>query len=299
MTIEPRRLLHLLAVARAGTFGKAAQQLRVSQPALSKSIAALEHSVGVRVMERSRKGATLTDFGRMLCDRAQAIESLLDAADDEVKLTKLGQRGTLRVGASPVGCVGVVPEAVAMLTTAVPNAEVTITEMQDDALLEGLMKGAIDVAISPSGSRKDPNDIECQPLFFDKLVVACARTNPLAKRRLSSLKQISGARFVMPAPGTSIYSQIEGLFSTAGVRWPELVITSNSLLLIKSMVRADHAITIISDQMIRPEVSAGWFTAIPLREKVAVREISIRRWKLAPPNALLDRFIFCLAAVVH
>jgi len=53
------------------------------------------------------------------------------------------------------------------------------------------------------------------------------------------------------------------------------------------------------DLMIQPEVSAGWFAAVPLREKIAAREISIRRWKLAPPNALLDRFIVCLAAVVH
>lgn len=297
MTIEPRRLLHLLAVAEAGTFGKAAQHLRVTQPALSTSIAHLERSLGARLLERSRRGATLTEHGRLLCGRARAMRGLLEMAEDESRRLKLGQEGTLRIGVSPVGCVAVVPQAVARLAQSSPDAAITVSEMQDAALVEMLLDGSLDLAISPAGSRRDPKEIERKPLFHDRLVVALARTHPLARRRTLRLADLVDCPMVLPAPDTSLHRQIEGLFESAGASWPRLSLVSNSILFIKSMVQAGHALTIISDLMIEPEVAAGKVAAVPFSESAGQREICMRRWKFAPPNALLDRFVDCLQSV--
>ncbi len=294
MTIDPRRLLHLLAVAQAGTFGKAARDLRISQPALSNSIATLERSLGVKLLDRSRRGASLTDHGRLVSERAGALDALLSTTLNDLQRAKLGLDGTLRVGVSPVGCVAVVPEAVAMLAEDLPGAAITITELHDDVLIDQLTRGAIDIAISPTGLNRDPAGMECEPLFVDRLVVAVSRANPLAGRSVTSLKQISGSRFIMPARDTEIYRHINGLFTNSGTTWPSRVITSNSLLLIKTMVRKDDAITIISDRMIAPEISAGWIAAVGLREKIAKRQICIRRMRRAPPSTLVDRFVMCL-----
>jgi DNA-binding transcriptional LysR family regulator len=73
MRIDPRRLLDLLAVARHGSFSGAAEALGVSQPGLSQSIALLEHGLGVRVLERSRHGARLTEPGEALVFHARAL----------------------------------------------------------------------------------------------------------------------------------------------------------------------------------------------------------------------------------
>ena len=73
--MEPdyRQLMYLLAIAECGSFSRAAAKLRMSQPALSNSIAALERALGVRVLDRTRNGATLTDFGRLLANHAEAL----------------------------------------------------------------------------------------------------------------------------------------------------------------------------------------------------------------------------------
>ena len=107
---DPKRLLDLLAIARHGSYTQAAAALGVSQPALSNSITALEKTLGVRVLERTRHGATLTDFGRLLASHAEALQSALSRASGDVALKKDGMAGSLAIGVSPVACVDIVPD---------------------------------------------------------------------------------------------------------------------------------------------------------------------------------------------
>lgn len=294
MTIDPRRLIHLLAIARAGTLGKAALELRVSQPALSNSIAALERSVGGRVMDRSRRGVSLNELGQRLFDRAEAMESILRTAEEDVQLKRLGLVGELRIGVSPVGCVAVVPKAVTLLREAIPLADVTVHELEDGELVDRLLKGTLDLAISPSGSRSEPKGISSQLLFSDRLVVAASRLNLLSRKRSVSIKQLSTMPLALPSRDTAIYRQIEGLFAASGARWPRSSISSNSLQFIKSMVRENSAVAIISNRIIEPEVTAGWVAAVQLKECPSTRDILVRRWKNAPRNVLVDRLVECL-----
>src|SRR5262245_50964973 len=106
--MDPRRLVELLRIAEHGSYTRAAAAQGISQPALSNSIAILEKSLGVRVLERTRNGATLTEFGRLLTTYAEALQSLLSRAADDVRLKKLGMEGSLVVGVSPVACVELV-----------------------------------------------------------------------------------------------------------------------------------------------------------------------------------------------
>ena len=93
MVLDPKRLLDLLSIAESGSFTKAAAARRVSQPALSNSMAVLEKALGVRVLERSRSGAVLTDYGRLLATHAQALTNLLARASEDVRLKKQGLEG--------------------------------------------------------------------------------------------------------------------------------------------------------------------------------------------------------------
>src|SRR5262245_45708592 len=86
--IDPKRLIELLRIAEHGSYTRAAAAQGVSQPALSNSIAVLEKSLGVRVLERTRHGATLTDVGRLLASHAAALDSVLARAAGEVALKK-------------------------------------------------------------------------------------------------------------------------------------------------------------------------------------------------------------------
>jgi len=294
MTIDPRRLLHLLAVADAGGFGKASRNLGISQPALSKSIAVLERAAGVKLLDRSRRGASLTTFGELLVERSRALGSLIERAEVDLQRSIAGLDGAIKIGVSPVGCVAIVPEAVAQLANEAPDATISIREFEDEHLRNLLLRGELDVVINPDTPQQERKGIVAEPLFRDRLVVAVGPGNPLADRGWLTLRQIANCRFAMPMPETAMYRMIEGLFASASLPLPAHIVFCSSVPMIKSLLRNYDAVTLISDRMIEPETSIGWIKGVRIRGRLEERQISIRRLRDTRPTPLVRRFIECL-----
>ncbi len=113
--IDPRALRTFLAVCRANSISGGARLLNISQPSVSIAIAQLEQSIGATLLERSRAGIALTAEGRVLLRRAQAMEGLLKDAEEELRLSRQGIAGPLRVGGTPGALVSLLPGAVRFL----------------------------------------------------------------------------------------------------------------------------------------------------------------------------------------
>lgn len=294
MTIDPKRLLELLSIAETGSFTKAAATRRVSQPALSNSMALLEKALGVRVLERNRSGAVLTDYGRLLATHAQALSSLLARADDDVRLKKQGLEGVLTVGASPLACVALVPGAVAEVERKSPNIRVEIYERPDDQLMHGLRTGEFDVTVSPAGAASDPPDVTGEALMNDVSVVTVRRQHPLARRRHITLKELRDVRWVFPSAHTGMWRHIEALFAAENMPWPANYVTTNSVLALRSLVlRADN-VTILSPHLMKLELAAGQLVGIPLRQRHFIREIVLRTRRNVALSPLAERFVAAL-----
>ncbi|MCK9914835.1 LysR family transcriptional regulator [Microbacteriaceae bacterium K1510] len=294
MTLDPKRLMELLSIAETGSFTKAAAARRVSQPALSNSMAVLEKALGVRVLDRSRSGAALTEYGRLLTAHAQALSALLARAADDVRLRRQGLEGLLTIGASPLACVDLVPNAVAAVERKSPNVRVQVEERPDDQLIHGLRTGAFDVTVSPSGAEGDAPDIVCEPLISDVPVVMVRRRHPLARRRRVTLKELSGARWVFPSAHTAMWRHIEALFAAGDVAWPVNYVSTNSVLALRSLVMRTDSVTISSPHLMKLELAAGRLVGIPLAKPHFVREIVFRTRRDQPLSPLATRFVAAL-----
>jgi LysR family pca operon transcriptional activator len=296
MALDPKRLIELLRIAECGSYTRAAASLGVSQPALSKSIAVLEKSLGVRLLERTPRGATLTDHGRLLASHAEALQRLLSRADDDLKLKKLGMEGSLAVGISPIASVELVPNAIARLTQEAPNISVGIYERPDAELLSGLLRGEIDAVISPLGAHPRSPDIDCEVLLQDIAVVIVRPQNPIAQRNLVGIKELSEERWVMPSPHTAMWEHTRALFAAANVPWPANYITTNSITALTALVMRTDAISISSRKLMRLEIEAGYLTCIPLRKPFA-RDIALRTRRKASLTPITQRFVNIVRAV--
>jgi LysR family transcriptional regulator of gallate degradation len=296
-TPDPKRLLDLLAIARHGSYTQAAAALGVSQPALSNSIAALEKTLGVRVLERTRYGATLTEFGRLLAGHAEALQSALSRASGDVALKKDGMEGSLAIGVSPVACVDIVPDAVALLKTATPNVAVRIHEMPDDQLLEQLRTGEIDLMVSPTGFIADLPEIEREVLLHDAFVVIMRPQNPLAKHKALSLRELRRAQWVMPNLHTTMWRQIEALFAAENEPWPATCVSTNSITALRSLVMRSDSVSISSTRLVKLECKAGYLKGVPLRDAHFAREICLRRRRNLELAPLTQRFVEILRRV--
>jgi molybdate transport repressor ModE-like protein len=149
--IELRHFLALEAVAREGSFGKAAHSLGYTQSAVSQQIAALERIVGQRLVERpgGPKPVSLTEAGRLLLTHADAIAARVAAAQADLTALAEGQAGTLRVGVFQSVGQRILPEVMRRFLTAWPQVKVTLTESADDAELLGLVeRGELDLTFA-------------------------------------------------------------------------------------------------------------------------------------------------------
>src|SRR5437868_884424 len=160
MGIDPRHLRILRLIAEHGSFSKAAEAQHISQPALSSSIAQLERYVGVRVLDRGRNGASVNKFGERLLRHAHGLEAALFSAEEEVRLARLGLEDPLNIGGTPVSLLTLVPLALSLMEGRVGMLSASVSEAEDEHLIQKLRLGTIDIVVNTVGMDPALPDIE-------------------------------------------------------------------------------------------------------------------------------------------
>jgi molybdate transport repressor ModE-like protein len=191
--IELRHFLALEAVARKGSFAKAAASLGYTQSAVSQQIAALERMVGQRLVERpgGPKPVSLTEAGRLLLTHADAIAARVAAAHADLEALGKGEAGTLQVGVFQSVGQRILPELMRRYLGAWPEVEVTLTESADDEELLALVeRGELDLTFADLPLVEGP--FEHVELLRDPYVLVVAADSPLAERdRPPTLREIA------------------------------------------------------------------------------------------------------------
>ncbi|ASN18795.1 LysR family transcriptional regulator [Arthrobacter sp. YN] len=175
MTMKLEQLRTFEAIARVGHFTRAAEQLYLAQPSLSRQIAALEADLGMTLFHRGPSGATLTNAGELLLPIARRM--LGDAQTAREQMNELAglRRGRIRLGAPPTLCVSLVADVLASFRKAHPGIELHITEGGSRFLVDALNESALDLALVVTrGVDPTVKGTELIPLLTEELVVVSA-----------------------------------------------------------------------------------------------------------------------------
>ncbi|MDX6436348.1 MAG: hypothetical protein QOK34_1182, partial [Gaiellaceae bacterium] len=181
--VELRHFLALEAVAREGSFGKAATALGYTQSAVSQQIATLERIVGHRLIERpgGPKPVSVTEAGRLLLTHADAIAARMAAAQADLTALAEGQAGTLRVGVYQSAGQRILPEVMSRFLAAWPQVGVTLTESANDGeLLAFVERGELDLTFADLPMIDGPFDFV--ELLRDPYVLVVPAGSPLTER---------------------------------------------------------------------------------------------------------------------
>jgi DNA-binding transcriptional LysR family regulator len=181
--IDVRRLRVLCEVARHGSFSGAAASLGYTQPAISRQIATLEGEVGALLVRRVPKGAVLTDAGRLLVDRGEAILARLGEAEAELRALTGVEGGRLRLASFASAAASLVPPAIARFRELHPAVELSIVMLDPAYSLPQLLAGELDMALSHDSELVGggaPGTVELVHLFDDPMYVAMPAGHPLA-----------------------------------------------------------------------------------------------------------------------
>ncbi len=192
--LDVRRLRVLCEVARQGSFSGAAASLGYTQPAVSRQIALLEAEAGATLVRRVPQGAILTDAGRLLVERGEAVLARLDGIEDELKALAGLEGGRLRLASFASAAAAIVPLAIAEFRQRYPAVELNIVMADPIDSLPRLRAGELDLVLSHDalgtptastgavtlGAAEEAGGIQLVHLFDDPMYVAMPVGHPLA-----------------------------------------------------------------------------------------------------------------------
>jgi DNA-binding transcriptional LysR family regulator len=190
-----KRFQHFLAVVEEGHFGRAALRLGMSQPPLTAQIQALEHGLGVKLLERSRQGTRPTPEGAVLLPAVRRLEEAARAVEVLAREVRSGKRAVITLGCVTSGLFEPLPRLVRAFAAARPDVVVSIREMDTAVAVEALRTGEVDVALARLDRDRLP--IRVLPGAPDLLMAALPEGDALAVTEKLDLAALEGRKMVV------------------------------------------------------------------------------------------------------
>lgn len=254
--MDSAKLQHFLAVAEHGHFGRAADALNLSQQALSKSIAALEQGLHVKLFERGQFGAVLTPYGEALRRRAKIVDAELRLGRAEIEALRGAKNGNVRVGVGLSFVGRIMPLTMLRMHEAHPDVQVSAMVESSAALYPMLLRGELDFVVSaPPMEVVADTDIRQERLFIDRDCVAVRADHPLAKRRKVLLADLQDYTWIMSAQMSGTWQRLCREFSAAGLAPPTRTLRTDSTGLGKELVLRSDAVILLSRENIYRELA--------------------------------------------
>ena len=207
MTAELRHIEAFLAVARCGSFTRAASELHVSQPALTVQIHQLEAALGLRLFDRNNRNVALTQPGRELLGPFERvlleIQSIVEHAHD----VAAHRRGVVTVACLPSIAAGFLPQAIAELAARHQGIAVRVRDVVGARVVELVKSGDVDFGLGICG--RGDRELSEEPLFVDRLAAFVPKDHPLARRRVISLRMAAAHPLILTRRDSSVRELIE------------------------------------------------------------------------------------------
>lgn len=246
--MEMHQLRYVIAVARTGSFSRAAEQCHVTQPSLSQQIQKLEAELGERLFDRMHREVRLTATGRTFMTRALRILEEVDGVFRDVNDTQEILQGTLSMGVLPTIAPYLLPEALGHFTRTFPKVEMIVMEDTTDALLRLGLGYEIDLALV-SDPIRDAR-FEVKALLTEELLLALPTGHRLASRKTVAASELDQERLIVMREGHCLGEQVLGFCDRRSIH-PQISFRSAQIETIQALVRGGLGVSLI------PAMAAG------------------------------------------
>jgi DNA-binding transcriptional LysR family regulator len=277
-----QRIEHFIEVVAAGSIRGAARRLGVSQPALTRSLQQLEEDLGVQLMRRGVRGASLTPAGATFLARARVAHAELGKAAEEARRSVDEVSGLVTFGLSPVGGSLLLPELVITLQRQHPRSRVLILQTAPSGLLSMVREGTAELAVTQRTRANLDAGLRYRPLFEIQLRIAARAGHPLSGTR--ELHELAGSCWIAPtAPGISD-DIITQSFLAIGKPAPIPSVHCASYFLALDMVAATDMLMPVPPPMLRACIAAGKLIEIPLTKPLVPLRVGLYTRADSPPS---------------
>ena len=266
--LKLRDLHILLAVVESGSMNKAAQRLAVSPPVVSKAIADIEHTFGVRMLDRTPRGVEPTIHGRALLDSGITAFDALKQGARQIEFLSNPTVGEVRVGCSEPFAAGLLPAIVERMGRQYPGIVCHVVQTPSAPTLEfrELRERRVDLVVARF-DKSIAGDLEAKVFYHEQLYIVAGRRSKWARRQRIALAELVNEPWVMTPADTLPTGLFERAFERCNVPLPKPAVVSLSIHLRNALLPSGRYLGVLPGSLLRYGV---------LRDKVKVLRLSFR-----------------------
>ena len=271
--LDVRRMRVLREVANRGSIAAAAQALSFTPSAVSQQIATLERETGVALVERGPRSVRLTEAGLALVEHTEEVMAKLQAAEADIQALAGLRSGMLRVCSFPTAYATIMPAAIGEFRRHYPAVELTLTEADPRAGLNGLKSGAVDVALAYEYDFVpiEPDDaLEMVHLMDDPVNAIVPRAHPAAKHQTVRLADLANDAWITSTPRSSCYQFVRRACNAEGFE-PQVTMESDDHGVWQGIVAAGVGVALASELSLpapEPGIAVLRIAPRPLKRKI-------------------------------
>jgi DNA-binding transcriptional LysR family regulator len=283
--------LHILmTVVQAGSMGKAAERLNTVQPAISRSIAELEHALGVRLLDRHRQGIEPTEYGRALLDGGVAVFDELRQTVKNIEFLADPAAGEVRIGCNQLLAASFASTVVDRLSRRYPRIMFHLVTGYVESLHRELRERNVDLLIARRFGPIADERLSFEFLFDDSCVVAAGAQSPWVRRRRITLAELVNEPWVLPPRGSGIVGPVATeAFGADGLDYPRTTVVTDSPQVRMSLLATGRFLTIFPAYALRFATRRPELKVLPVElpiVRVPVGIVTLKNRTLSPTSQL-------------
>jgi DNA-binding transcriptional LysR family regulator len=291
--LKLRDLHVLMTVARCGSMGKAANQLSVSQPAISKAVADMEAALGVKLLDRNPRGVVPTIYARALLDRGLAAFDELKQGIEQVDFLADPATGELRIGSTIAIATGFLPAVVDRLSRKYPRVVFHLSAGEAAMTYRTLVERTVDVVIAPLFASTAVEHLRTELLYDEPLVVVAGARSVWAKRRKIELAELADAAWTLPPPDSLYGSVVAEAFRANGLDTPSATVFTSVTPARNALLATGRFVSIVQGSVMRFNLDNPAFKVLPIDLPTTRRPIAAIVLKARTLSPVARLFIDC------
>jgi len=290
--IQLAQLQAFVAVARIGSISAAANELFVSQPAITARIQGLERGIGASLLARSRTGSRLTEVGRALLPHAERALTAVAGGRRAVEDVVSGSGGRLTIGAAPAVSTYVLPAMLHRFQADHPRVQLSVRSGHSEEVLEMVLREEVEIGLMRPIQHAD---VVNTPLYEDELVLVVPRGHEFALSGQIRMEQIATEHLILFDRTSSYHELTSSIFRQAGIA-PRGYLEVDNIDAAKRMVEQRLGIALLPLTAVQTEIGTGRLFPVTVSDMTPVRRqiVVVRRRDVGEPSAVVSSFLSTL-----
>lgn len=265
--LQLKQLRQMVAVADSGSIRAAAKQLLLAQPALSRSLRAMESDLGIALFERSWRGIVPTHYGEVLVQYARLMDATLQSAAQELKGMQGAAERFVRFGIGPFEGYSIAHRAVERILRRFPDTRLVIHQGGFEELKPRLVGGEIDFIFGPGPMERSGSGILDEVLGYMRPLVVVRAAHPLSRRKKVTLADLAQADWILPAGQHLARERFDDVFLRNGLLPPAPRIEAPSPSPTSvALALASDLVTLLPEELINHHLKSRQLRPLPVRE---------------------------------